>query len=646
MPYVRKLRTTLLDAIDIVIPSAMGTDGSQSSPVTDEAYANVYLQRLTHEVKRRRGEATKIPKLEQLPAQSVLGSKSSLILISGDGGSGKTTSLRRIAFLLCERASQNAGTAQLPVLIRANDLAPESASIVDRAAAETQSISNSDAPAFGIDDLHSGALVLLIDALDEVPRQQDRLRVLDKCIEFAKCYPACKVVVTSRLSRTTLQSEQAKHFERYDVSPIDLKQARKIIDCATKGKAISVSSCQETLRRLQDVHGVSLTPMLVAVFAASSDAARSDIPPNITEIFAKFTELMLGRWDERKGMKQQYHAQVKNFLVQRIGYLMHKERVSFISLDRCKAIIADELAKRGLALEIEVLTEEILSRSGLFRRDDESTIGFRHQLFQEYFAGCAITDGDDLSILASDEWWRMPLVFRFGSKPGESGRLDSLLSSRSLLSAAASFEATITAGLCVQACYLVETKVRVEFLRRVFTEIARCGDGFVQMLLDDIPKVPIAAFVSYYVRGRDAVACGLVRHLADDIRRAIGGAGQGELTDSARRMEELKIFWMIAAMIESGDCQGALPLVREFRPDDPRLLIAIHMGAFYVAHRRISEETQRDAAGSICRHLEPFVSPWREQFYKEFDSVLLEVQRGHIKALDAPKPGEENPESE
>ena len=55
--------------------------------------------------------------------------------------------------------------------------------------------------------------------------------------------------------------------------------------------------------------------LLVTVFVATTDYSRKDIPANITELFKKYTEMMLGRWDASKGLAQQYQAPLKDFVL-------------------------------------------------------------------------------------------------------------------------------------------------------------------------------------------------------------------------------------------------------------------------------------------------------------------------------------------
>ncbi len=136
------------------------------------------------------------------------------------------------------------------------------------------------------------------------------------------------------------------------------------------------------LRRLDNIHGMELNPLLVTVFVATSDYSRQDIPANITELFKKFTEMMLGRWDSSKGLAQQYHAPLKEFLLCRIAFQMHEARVTSWPVKKFTEVIERELSDRGHEADVAVLLDEILERSCLLVVQDDD-IRFRHLLIQE-----------------------------------------------------------------------------------------------------------------------------------------------------------------------------------------------------------------------------------------------------------------------
>ena len=157
-------------------------------------------------------------------------------------------------------------------------------------------------PSFSTTDLAGGRVVIFIDALDELASDTARRAVLRLTSQFQDLYPKCKVIMTSREYAFLKNLTELKHYQTYRVSPINYKEAVQLVDRLQKGMALPVERSKEIIRRLQEVHGMELNPLLVTVFAATTEYSRHDIPANITELFKKYTEMMIGRWDASKGL--------------------------------------------------------------------------------------------------------------------------------------------------------------------------------------------------------------------------------------------------------------------------------------------------------------------------------------------------------
>ncbi len=150
--------------------------------------------------------------------------KHRVLLVIGDPGSGKTTFLRRISYLLCESllgTQPDAAKTQLglldnplPILIRLPDLAqhiaeartrhegpknPESPRWLSHClAAQSDDGQTRLTEAFFDDQLKRGRAIVLLDGLDEASSYDERLRLANLFENAARAYKSCRFVLTSR----------------------------------------------------------------------------------------------------------------------------------------------------------------------------------------------------------------------------------------------------------------------------------------------------------------------------------------------------------------------------------------------------------------------------------------------------------------
>jgi hypothetical protein len=372
------------------------------------------------------------------------------------------------------------------------------------------------------------------------------------------------------------------------------------------------------LRRLQDVHGITLNPMLVTVFVATSDHTKKDIPPNITEIFKKFTEEMLGRWDAKKGLAQQYQATLKDFLLCHVAFAMHSARRRVVSLDECRALISEALTRKGYEADLDVLFDEAIHRSNLLRVED-NRVEFTHHILQEFFAGRGAPNAAFFEGVVADEWWRKPIVFFFGEHSQDEAGQRLLMDAAERMTPLDRYDAAITIGLAVQACFLADMVHKENSLEWVVRSLATACDAVVESYRSKAGDFDLYMFIAYYLGGRDAVASDYIRGVAERIA-----------TSSDDTNDEFALFWCIVGLLEAGHMKNAEQLIAEFHPQDRRLLLALHLGAFFKANLRISTDEDKKSANRICRMIGPKVSHLIQETVKQWDSYLLELRDGEI----------------
>lgn len=627
LPYLRNLKRLLEQFNENSFLSDLVAVDAKSTAVTKELYVSLKLSFTEEVTKRFKGKVTREPKITEIPAEAVLKRKENKILILGEPGSGKSTILKRIAYILCEQPLEERTSLTLPVLLRAINLADQNVDLLVSCNQEMQKISLSQKSCFSADDLLKGNLAVLIDALDEIADLSKIKDILRKIQEFSEKYPQCKIILTSRKYTFLKNLTDLEKYAEYRVENINLQQATQIIEKLSKKKSLPKIILQETIRRLQDIHGVTLSPLLVAVFIATSEYSRKDIPANITELFKKFTEMMLGRWDSNKGLNQQFHANLKDFLLRRLAFEMHKKGKVVINEKDCIKFFTNELKIRGQReADIETLIYETLHRSGLFRCN-EGKIEFRHLLLQEFFAGRGILNSSEIVALIKEQWWQHAIIFYFGENPGDSSTLEETIKDLVTNNANERFLATVTFGLAVQACYLIRVAQKYDFLSWVILSLANIKDDLLKEILNRGHKYPLTLFILYYLFGKDSVAFEILDRCPPAfLSNIIQRCKDENSKDTAQ-------FWFIVGLIECGYLENAYEQLKDFKPKDNRLYLALHLGCCLIENVKMVDKEHRKIAEKIRKQISPKIEFLRLQILDEYKSELLEVRKGKVEVI-------------
>jgi hypothetical protein len=487
----------------------------------------------------------------------MLSSHEKLSILLGDAGSGKSTILRRLAYDTVVEGLKSDRHEHIPILLKAAELALNEDRLVDLAAATTAALSaDSRTVCFTPEDLKQGKVIVLIDGLDEVADDLSRLTVLNKVRDFHEEFRLCPVILTSRKHAYSTEQGILKRAVCYEISPFNSSQAEKLVSYLFKRKSASPESVQEILRRLKDVYGVELNPLIVTLFVAVSGVNSKDIPANITELFNKYTELMLGRWDVVKGFGQLYQFPLKDHLLKIVAHYMQTEKLVRISLSKVRRLIEDELIATGHNADMEILFSEIVERSGLVRQFGID-IEFRHFMLQEYFAGRALTVPTVEFIV--DRWWSNSIIFYFGDKPSAHSEVTAII--RSLANERSGrklYQAAITIGQSLQACYMSKVPDKLVSLKWVIDTLVQVAEVVLTDMRRWYPG-ELLTFITYFVMARNAVA------LAQSDKFYMEVIVQNFADENTK---DLTLFWAIIASIGSGHLAIVYDMIKSYRPSN------------------------------------------------------------------------------
>lgn len=631
IPYFTAIKRMVEDT-SVIGSASSASAGSGVFVVSAGDTRFISLNLYRHVVKIRslqRGRKERYTDIEEFPLQSILGKRHRRVLIVGDAGSGKSTGLLRVAYQLARQGIAEGNVYRVPVFIRAHDIISSGATSFPEYCMEaTKRLTGREDACFNTQDLVSGRVVVLLDSLDELPSNEARERLLSMADDLLLAYPKVQIIATSRPYAFTNKLGKLAQYVEYKISPMSWRQADRILHSVKSSERLPVAQSHELLRKLERVHGMELTPLLVTVFAATTQYTKQDIPANITELFKKFTELMLGRWDESKGLELQYQAQVKDFVLTKLAYAMHVGKRTRISRAQADVMVREELVRRGHEANASALLREIFERSGLFRIHDDE-VEFRHHLLQEFFAGRGIESVDQAKSFVTDDWWKHALIFFFGENPQKVELLHELAQSARIESPVEAVVSATTVGLALQACYLSPVVQKLDVWKWVVSTLISRRDAYIEAIGHNEDR-KLLDFVNYYLYTRDSIALSNLQGALGDLIPWCTVAGHG-LEDAEA---DVRMFWLAVGLIEAGDMAAARDALKNFRPDDPRLLLAIHLGCFLTARIRPVAKNDRDIAQAMVETMDPHVARLRKELIREFDSVLLEMRDGKAMAID------------
>jgi formylglycine-generating enzyme required for sulfatase activity/energy-coupling factor transporter ATP-binding protein EcfA2 len=388
------------------------------------------------------------------------------LVVLGDPGSGKTTLLRYLALTYARDLLGETGLVarrlqlpeqRLPILLPLRDLArylqahhPDPSTDGPRLLLDylRTYFANQDIALperFFAGRLREGGGVVLLDGVDEVADLATRHRVARIIEGFTIAYPGNRYVVTSRVygytgsarlgegySVTTVRDFTQADIERFVTHwnhAVEVALAGGENDYALGEARRQSEALLKAIRGNERVRELAVNPLLLTVVALVQ-RYRAQLPERRTELYEEAIEVLLGKWDEAKGLEaravlagRELDAGDRRGLLEPVALWMMEQQVRDIEATELRRQLGQRFFGmcgdwRQASKAVDEFLHLINERSGLLAERGQGIYGFSHLTFQEHLAARAVADRSDYVPYTLDRlgdgWWREAILLEAG----------------------------------------------------------------------------------------------------------------------------------------------------------------------------------------------------------------------------------------
>ena len=260
--------------------------------------------------------------------------------------------------------------------------------------------------------------LVLVDGIDEKKQPLvDTVSDIQHISDQVSGNNNIKVLMTSRpISMAEYEAKLDLIASRYELTELSFRKVISFIENICTGINIK-NRIIEDLKRSELFKILPHTPIAAILLAKLLNENLQDLPSNMTELYSKYIELSLGRWDIDKGLQSQKEFEALKSIVTDLAIFSMKNETFEISVDDAKNFFDNYLKQRNLGIDASDLFSKLLNRCDIVCHDQKkNTIFFKHKTFAEYFYGQHLTTKSniDFSEEIFDLYWIYSYYFYIG----------------------------------------------------------------------------------------------------------------------------------------------------------------------------------------------------------------------------------------
>ncbi len=398
---------------------------AESEAESKRAYA---LKGSGKETKQRSGEETKLTQVDWNEAKKKY--QKVKIMVLADPGMGKSTLLKMEAVKVArsEREKKRVETVIFPLLIRLSELGKREEEIIEI----IPELVRRDYPKTGFtleqllqEKLKTGKCLLLLDALDEVPRAQ-RPNLQERLNRFVKHNP-CPIISTSRI--VGYEGGFLDGAKEVEIVPFSQQQREQYIQTWFRNaqgyledETVSARGLIEELQQKPQIQELVEKPLLLSLLCSLYQTKGLILPARRTQIYDQAVDYLLSDWSRQRKSLPKGQVKAKVRVLEEIAYHFSSQGQDIFGADELynqhtylsnhlKFTAIKEITSQQLGALIDELSEEDGIIQKLSRDGDKYL--FLHRTFQEFLTASYLQRVIDIDrdlklgiVLAKEHVWK------------------------------------------------------------------------------------------------------------------------------------------------------------------------------------------------------------------------------------------------
>ena len=304
--------------------------------------------------------------------------KERFIYIQAGMGYGKSRLLRQTA-IECSSTKKVCSDGTLPILLSFRDLVEKYSNSLESLIEHLKNVEHIDSDQY--------SLLFFIDSVDEIRiSPKEKSDAIASFVTQLMPHEKMKVIFASRPFDDPAANEKLdKCVSRYSLRGLTIPRLVTFLN-----EICSNTSATERIKRdfeKSDLfRSLPKTPISAILLGRVLKAEEKELPSTLPELYSKYLDLALGRWDIRNGRSvSEKEYETANILLRLIAQFMLDNDIAELSYGDAKSIIDNYLSKRQTGQSTEQIFSYILSCSEVISADDvQNKIIFKHRTFMEF----------------------------------------------------------------------------------------------------------------------------------------------------------------------------------------------------------------------------------------------------------------------